>query len=79
MRVTPMPVAGAAVDGAELAEHVAIADLEPALLAAVLLVLRVLADRGELKDAVAAPMRVGPLMTTCGPTTLPAPTRPRRR
>ena len=40
----------AAVDGAELAEHVAVADLEPRRLAPVLLVLRRIADRGELED-----------------------------
>ena len=43
----------AAVDGRELAEHVAVADLEPRRLALVLLVLRRIADRAELEDAVA--------------------------
>ena len=42
----------AAVDGAELAEHIVIADLKIGALAAVLLILRIAADRGELEDAV---------------------------
>ena len=45
---------GAAVDGAELADHVAIADLQARRLAGVFLVLRRLADRGELEDLVVA-------------------------
>ena len=47
-------LAGAAVDGDELADHVAIADDEFAVLAAEFLVLRDRADRGELEDAVVA-------------------------
>ena len=52
MLVTPPPLDGAAVDGGELAEHVAVADLEARRLALVLLVLRRVADRGELEDLV---------------------------
>src|SRR5271163_3442113 len=43
----------AAIDGAKLAEHVGIANLKARRLAAVLLVLGIIADRGELVDAVA--------------------------
>jgi hypothetical protein len=43
---------GAAVDGAALAEHVAVADREQRRFAAVFLVLRRIADRGELEHAV---------------------------
>src|SRR3546814_12646415 len=46
--------AGAAVDGGELADHVAVADLQRDAFAAVLLVLRVAADRGVAVDAVVA-------------------------
>src|SRR3546814_16760515 len=46
--------AGAAVEGGELAEHVAVADLQRDAFAAVLLVLRVDADRGVAVDAVVA-------------------------
>src|SRR5580700_1465082 len=42
----------AAVDGAELAEHVLIADLKVRALAPILLILRIAADGGELEDAV---------------------------
>src|SRR5690606_19267195 len=44
----------AAVDGAELPDDVAVADLEQGRLALVLLVLRILAYRGELEDPVTA-------------------------
>src|SRR3989442_15416865 len=44
---------GAAVDGAVLADDVAIADLDRRVLAGVFLVLRRRADRGEMEDAVA--------------------------
>ena len=44
-----MAADGAAVDGAELAEHVPVADLQARRLALVLLVLRRVADRGELE------------------------------
>src|SRR5690606_23360811 len=47
-------VAGAAVDGGELADDVAVADLEPDALAAVLLVLRLAADRGMAVEMVVA-------------------------
>ena len=53
MVVTPLPCVGAAIDGAELAEHVAVADLEPRGLALVLVVLRRIADGRELEDLVA--------------------------
>ena len=53
MVVTPPPLRGAAIHGGELAEHVAIADLEPRGLAVVLEVLRRVADRRELEDLVA--------------------------
>ena len=43
---------GAAIERHEFADHVAVADLEPGRLAAVLLVLRRVADGGELEDAV---------------------------
>ena len=46
-------VGGAAVDGDVLAEHVAVADLQPRRLASVFFVLRRIADRGELEHAVA--------------------------
>src|SRR5436190_11516723 len=45
---------GADVDRAELADRVAVADLERGVLAAVLLVLRYAADRVELRDPVVA-------------------------
>src|SRR5690606_17557573 len=45
---------GPAVDRDEFADRVAVADLEAGRFAAVLLVLRVGADRRELEDAVAA-------------------------
>src|SRR5436190_11644427 len=45
---------GADVDRAELADRVAVADLERRVLAAVLLVLRYAADRVELRDPVVA-------------------------
>src|SRR5690606_32030672 len=48
-------VAGAAVEGDELAHQVAVADLQRHGLAAVLLVLRIAADRGVADDAVPAP------------------------
>ena len=45
---------GAEVEGAELADRVALADLEPRRLAGVFLVLRHRAERAELEDAVVA-------------------------
>ena len=51
------PADRAAVDGAEFAEHVAVADLEPGRLAGVLAVLRGVADRGELEHARVAAER----------------------
>src|SRR4029077_20732068 len=51
----PLVVSRAAVDGAELAEHVALADHEPRGLAAVFLVLRRIADGSELEHVVAGP------------------------
>src|SRR5215469_10211270 len=50
-------VSGAAVDRAALAKHVAVADLEPGRLAAILLVLRRIAQRGELMNPVTRPDR----------------------
>src|SRR5690606_10456145 len=47
-------VAGAAVDGGELADHVAVADLQAHRLAAEFLVLRLAADRGVAVDVVVA-------------------------
>src|SRR5688572_8675688 len=51
----------AAVDRAELPEHVAVADLEPRRLTGVLAVLRGVADRGELEYARVAAERGRPL------------------
>src|SRR5690606_32807453 len=48
-------VAGAAVDGGEFADDVAVADHQFGVLALELLVLRVAADRGRAVDAVVAP------------------------
>jgi hypothetical protein len=53
----------AGVEGAELADRVAVADLQAGRLAGVLLVLRHRADRVELEDAVVAPDRRGPSIT----------------
>ena len=71
---------GAAVDGDELAEHVAVADHQPRRLAAELQVLRHQADRGEREDLVAvadarcgrrstadAPIRQSRPIRTCAP------------
>jgi hypothetical protein len=44
----------AAIEGAELADRVAVADLEPGRLAGILLVLRGFTDRAELEDAIVA-------------------------
>ncbi len=58
---------GAAVDGDELADGVAVADLERGWFAAVLLVLRIGADRRELEDPVAAADAGGPFDDHVGP------------
>ena len=47
-------IAGAAAEGAELADHVAVADDQLGVLAVKLLVLRLAAQRGKLPDAVFA-------------------------
>src|SRR2546430_9785358 len=52
---------GAAVDGDALAEGVAVADLDRGVLAAVLLVLRRRAERGEMEDLVVAPDAQSPV------------------
>jgi hypothetical protein len=70
MRVTPRRD-GAAIHRDGFAEHVAVADLEARRLALVFLVLRRIAEGGELKILLPAPMRVGPLMTACGPIQVP--------
>ena len=65
---------GARVDGHVFAEDVVVADGRGRRLAAVLAILRDLADRRELEDAVArADASCAPVTTTCGPTTVPAP------
>ena len=46
---------GAAVDGDILADHITIANLEPCRFPGILLVLRCIADRGELVDPVSLP------------------------
>ena len=61
MRVTLAAADRAAIDRAELAEHVAVADLEARRLARVFLVLRRVADRGELEHLVLAPERGRPV------------------
>ena len=68
--VTPLSWRGAAIDGAALAEHVAVADLQARRLAVVLLVLRRIAD-ARRTGRPGCPRRCAswPLMTTCGPMT----------
>ena len=67
-------VAGAAVDGDELADRVAVADHQFGALAGVLLVLRIAADRGDARwMRLSRPMRVGPVITQCGPMLVPSP------
>jgi len=61
------------MDGDGLADVVVIADLEAGRLALVLLVLAVLANTGELEDAVVGADAGRPLITTCGPIFVPAP------
>ena len=56
------------------AEHVAVADLEPSGLALVFLVLRrTRRSRRTERSCCSRPMRVGPLITTCGPIQVRAP------
>jgi len=72
MRVRPRP-ARCRSERAELADQVAVADLQPRRLAAVFLVLRLSAERAVGKDAVVLPMRVRPSITTCAPMVVPSP------
>src|SRR3569833_198874 len=59
-------VRGAPIDGAALTEYVAIADLQPRRLPRVFLVLRGIADGGELKDAVVRPNDSWPVDDSVG-------------
>jgi hypothetical protein len=72
-RVTPGILGSADVERAELANRVAVADLQAGRLAAVLLVLRHFAQRRELEMRLSQPMRVRPEITTCGPITVLSP------
>ena len=51
----PAALYGARIEGAELADGVAVADFQPRRLAGIFLVLRHLAQRAELEDVVVAP------------------------
>jgi hypothetical protein len=66
-------VRGAAVEGDELADRVAVADDQFGRLAVELLVLRIATEGGARIDVILAPIRVGPSITTCEPMRVPSP------
>ena len=75
MRVTPPSCARAAVERAELADGVAVADHQLGGLARVLLVLRDAPSEANWKMRLSRPMVVRPSITQCAPTVVPAPIR----